>query len=397
MKLHSIQALRGVAVLLVFLFHVSAMESAALAAAGSPETPLVAGLWTNGYVGVDLFFVISGFIMVFVTGLVSPSAKTSAAFMFARIARIYPLWWIFAVLAMLAFWFSTGAPLNEERLALHGVSEGQHILSSLFLIPHPVYPVLSVGWTLIHEIYFYFVFAAFLLVPRRYLPGLLAVWAVIVAIGAYAGLSGPVATDVLSLIFHPMTLEFILGAFTGLLVVNGRRWKPGLIALIGTIWMIAALTLQGDNDAAMLGWGRVMWFAMPCALLVYGFASLDIAGRVKMPSALVDLGDWSYAFYLSHMLTLKSVEALSPMAADALETSGIDAPVITGMLRIGSPGLADNLFFLVSGLMLAIIVSWLAYRFIEKPLLRQLGKARTALFASSNEQLRPSPIRAAIW
>lgn len=397
MKLHSIQALRGVAVLLVFLYHVSSMESAALAASGSAESALVAGIWTNGYAGVDLFFVISGFIMVFVTGLVSPSAKTSGAFLFARVARIYPLWWVFAALSAVGFMLTTGTPTNAERLAASGVSEGQHIVSSFLLLPHPVYPILSVGWTLIHEIYFYVVFAALLMMPQRYLPGLLAVWAVIVAAGAYAGLAGPVATNLLTLIFHPMTLEFILGAFAGLLIVNGRRWRPGLIALVGTVWMIAALTFQGDNDAVMLEWGRVVWFAMPCALLVYGFASLDIAGRIKLPSALVDLGDWSYAFYLSHMLTLKALETLSPMAADALESSSLDAPFLTSMLRIGSPGLADNLFFFIAGLMLAIIVSWIAYRFVEKPLLRLLGKTRSALFASSSEQLRPRPIRAAIW
>lgn len=397
MKLHSIQALRGVAVLLVFLYHVSSMESARLAASGSAETPLVAGIWTNGYAGVDLFFVISGFIMVFVTGRVSPSAKTSGAFLFARVARIYPLWWVFAALSAVGFMLTTGAPTNAERLAASGVSEGQHIVSSLLLLPHPVYPILSVGWTLVHEIYFYIIFAALLLMPQRYLPSLLAVWALIVAAGAYAGLTGPIATNVLALVFHPMTLEFILGAFVGLLVVNGRRWRPGLMALAGTVWMIAALTLQGDNDAIMFGWGRVMWFAMPCALLVYGFSSLDVAGRIKLPSALVDLGDWSYAFYLSHMLTLKALEALAPIAADALDASGVNAPLLTSTLRLGSPGLADNLFFFIAGLMLAIIVSWIAYRFIEKPLLRGLGKTRSALFAASSEQLRPRPIRAAIW
>lgn len=397
MKLHSIQALRGVAVLLVFLYHVSGVEKAAIIASGGSEAPLVSGLWTNGYAGVDLFFVISGFIIVFVTGEVASGSRTAAAFLFARLVRIYPLWWFFAGALMLYFFVTYGAPLDIVDTASRGQSPTFHLVASLLLLPQYDLPVLPIGWTLIHEVYFYIGFALLLLAPPRFRPALLGVWAALVLLASALGLSQPFAINIVTLIAHPLTLEFLAGAFAGLLVTSGRRWRPGLISALGIAGLVAMLAWRTETDDAMMLWGRVLYFGPPCVLLVYGLASLDVAGRIKLPVALVDLGNWSFSFYLSHIMVIKGVERLFPVTADALEASGVNAPFLTSMLRIGSPGLADNLFFFVASLMLAIIVSWIAYRFIEKPLLRRLGKARSALFASSSEQLRPRPIRAAIW
>lgn len=397
MKLQSIQALRGIAVLLVFFYHFAALESISLQRAGSAETPLIAGLWSNGYAGVDLFFVISGFIMVFVTGQVTPSVKTSLAFLFARVARVYPLWWFFAAIAALLFFVTTGAPADMERLQQDGVAMDWHLIASFLLLPQQTHPVLGVGWTLIHEMYFYIVFAFLLLAPRKFLAPLLLIWAGIVVAGSLAGLTEPLAGDVAAVAFYPMTIEFILGALTAIAVLEGWRWRPGLVAFLGVILFCVALGLQGDNDPEFLGWGRVIWFGPACMMLVYGMGGLDIAGRLTVPDALADVGDWSYAFYLSHMLSLKAVFLAAPVIAAYVDRSGLGLDWLVNALTIGSPGLVDNLVYFIAGVMAAIIVSWLTFRFVERPMLSALGTLRWKLFAKSNVQLRPRPIRASVW
>jgi peptidoglycan/LPS O-acetylase OafA/YrhL len=98
MKLQSIQILRGIAALLVVIFHVRAQEMLAIGGNGLAEMPFLNGFVNNGFAGVDLFFVISGFIMVYVTDGVRPGIRSSLDFLFARATRIYPLWWFFSAL-----------------------------------------------------------------------------------------------------------------------------------------------------------------------------------------------------------------------------------------------------------------------------------------------------------
>ncbi|MEL6246042.1 MAG: acyltransferase [Pseudomonadota bacterium] len=400
MRLTSIQALRGFAALLVFAYHLSFVERDAIAANGLSETALVGGLWTNGYAGVDLFFVISGFIMVFVTGAATPSGHTSGAFLFARAARIYPLWWIFATAMALYYLSVYGIPYDVER-EMHGQVLDQnpalHLFYSYMLLPQGNWPVLGVGWTLVHELYFYVVFAAFLLLPRRYLPALLAGWAFVVTGGWWMGWSGVFANDLPALIFYPMTIEFILGAFVGLAVVNGWRFRPRLISSLAAVAFVIALALQGAEDEALLQWGRVLWYGVPCALVVYGVACLDIVGEWRMPKIFTDIGDWSYALYLSHMLTLSALRRALPEAADSLEA--LDGPIagLAPLLRVGTPGLADNIVFLVLAIVTTLAVAWASHRYLERPLLRLAGKMRAGLFDASRTNLRPLPLRASVW
>ena len=106
-KLNSVQALRGLAALFVLIYHISQQQLHAIGAIGaSARTPtvdlwLLSGPWNQGYAGVDLFFVISGFIMVYVTQKFAKNAGQKAAdvaaFLYKRIVRIYPLWWVFAL------------------------------------------------------------------------------------------------------------------------------------------------------------------------------------------------------------------------------------------------------------------------------------------------------------
>lgn len=445
MKLQSIQILRGIAALLVVIYHIRAMEALAIANNGLTESPLLNGLVTNGYAGVDLFFVISGFIMVHVTTGVRAGVKSALDFLFARVTRIYPIWWIFAALmtAMFIVYNGLGFGAGWER-----VSQGQpltpYMIKSFLLAPQPAHPVLGVGWTLVHEMYFYLVFTLFLLVPRRFWHWGLLAWGTAIVGASFVGLTKPFAGDVSSLIFYPMTMEFIMGAAVGLAVSGGLAWRGGVVTLIGTLWLLASLTFQGAEDDNLLMWGRVVWFGLPCTLLVYGFATLEITRRQawllpaavgalcaaiisllynvvsdspfddrlgaaimsavigalamlavlwlgwlggqarpdtvralesplrKVHGAFARVGDWSFSLYLCHPMVLAPMRLIFNTA----EERGI----LPAVFRLGHPGPLDNIALIVTSLTASLIVAWLSYRFLERPISHGFGHLRRAVF-----------------
>jgi peptidoglycan/LPS O-acetylase OafA/YrhL len=284
MKLESIQILRGIAAMLVVFYHARAWELQLITEAGGAEMPWMGGLFTNGYAGVDLFFVISGFIMVYVTGKTPPGGKSAGAFLFARALRIYPIWWIFAGL-MTVYMLLVHGGAGVDAAGAHAISRSEplipYLVKSFLLLPQSEHPILGVGWTLVHEMYFYVVFAGMLMVPRKLWPVLLGGWFAIVLAGSLLGLSDTIAGNIIELITYPMTAEFIMGAGVGLLVTSGRRWKPGVMTLLGTLGLLTSLCLQGLETTFTLGWGRVLWFGVPCAVLVYAFACLDVSKRLS--------------------------------------------------------------------------------------------------------------------
>ena len=320
MKLDSIQILRGMAALLVLLFHIAALELQGLQAAGSDEAPLVTGLWNNGYSGVDLFFVISGFIMVYVTSAARSGPGTSGVFLISRVFRIYPIWWLLA--GFFAFYtFTADVWLDLRGQSWASFSEtippGEFLLKSFLLIPQAEHPVLGVGWTLIHEMYFYAVFAVTLLLPRRLLPIILVLWAVAVVIGHSMMEPMAVAGTLLRLATYPMTIEFILGAIAGLLICSGRVILPLTFTLIGTALFMFSLCfllppvmapsvepitghlLLGVDHFALGGvgswhlfitqWGRVIFFGVPSVMIIYGIAGLEVTNRLPVASWAVAL------------------------------------------------------------------------------------------------------------
>lgn len=373
MKLKSVQSLRAVAALAVVMCHLYAVEYR-----NSEASTILTDVWITGAGGVDLFFVISGFIMVWVAGQMPSGVKSSGKFLFARITRIYPLWWLFAGLMAAYFFVTYGAPWDADRVTRMGISGETHLLHSFLLIPQPGHPVLGVGWTLVHEMYFYAGFALLLLVlPARFrLYGLLA-WGGLVIAGSMAGLSKPHAGSFVELIFYPMTFEFVLGALVAYAIQAGWRRFAWVATIVGTLSLIALFFVFDFRTGGLLlsplglehpnlftlGWGRTLCIGLPAAILLYGLVALELQNKIKIPNAMVHLGDWSYALYLSHILVLSAV-----------------ARVYYGLVE--DIGLLDNAGFILLGLIACITASGLTYHLFEKPLLGLFRHLRKALFNS---------------
>ncbi|HPE48613.1 MAG TPA: acyltransferase [Hyphomonas sp.] len=451
MKLRSIQALRGLAALLVVLYHTRSLEGKGIEANGLTEQTWAGGVFTNGYAGVDLFFVISGFIMVYVTQNMRHGPRGAADFLFARMTRIYPVWWAFAGF-MMAYMVGVHG-LSGYGQGWSAISRTEPLVPYLFksfvLAPQREFPILGVGWTLVHEMYFYAVFTLLMLLPRKLLPGLIGLWGLQVIAGAFLGYAVVYAGTYRDLVFYPMTMEFILGAGAGLLITSGRAWRTGIVTLVAGLWLMVALCYQGMETPFTLEWGRVLWFGLPCALLIYGVAGLETHGRiawlVPVLSAMLVAGAVYQMFGLHEAspdairrdatllaIIVGTVAALIVLwfgwllgqgAPDVLlgtkpffdtllrravrlgdwsfslylahmivlsalrQVFGVLGRIdfVAPFFRLGQPGPLDNLVFMAAGVTLSITAAWLAYRFVERPCIRFFGQMRQAMFSHRHE------------
>ena len=411
MKLTSIQMLRGLAAFAVMMSHLYAMEVNAVDLRGAGEASLIGSVWEKGFAGVDLFFVISGFIMVYVTAGRERGPASAADFALARASRIYPLWWLFMSATAFYFIMIHGVPGDPIQFEKAGHSEVVYLLNSALLLPQAGHPALGIGWTLIHEMYFYLVFAAFLLAPQRWLPLLLLGWAAFVVGCDLAGYSNYYPTNFFELANYPMTIEFIAGAFVGLLVLSGRRAFALPLTLIGAAAFIISMILFSNADAEYtLRWGRVLWFGLPATILIYGITCLEAEGGLKREtwppairrftdgiwSGLVRLGDISFALYLGHVLAISGLKRVFEFVGGYLSASGVP-DVVANIFLLGSPGPLDNIVFLVSSIVVAVLLAELTYRLFERPSIGLLGRLRRALIRPISAPRRGELVRESVW
>lgn len=343
-RLEHVQALRGLAAMLVLVSHLVLIEGR------TATDPLLHGALEWGMMGVDLFFVISGFIMVHVTrDWTEGGGKKVPEFLFARATRIYPLYWIVSA-ALFMVW------LVRPDMVFSSSANDPQLLNSLLLVPAYAYPMLEVGWTLVYEMMFYLLFAFLLFLPRRWRPlGLLA-WAALVLIGNALGWQG---TSALAFhLFSPLVLEFLAGAGVALIYhrVSGNRRLALILCAVGLtgllVWFFGGQPFEDQ-------WPRVLRLTLPAAALLLGAAWLDRHG-VRAPRFAVTLGDWSYSLYLTHLLSLVAVAKLW---------------TLVGLAALPSP-------FLIAVLITtSLIVAGLTYRLIENPLVDMARAARKRLFA----------------
>ncbi len=294
-----------------------------------------AGQWSGaglaiGAAGVDLFFVISGFVMGL--ALSDPDARP-ARFLRVRLWRIAPPYWIATGMVLIL-------ALAAPRLLPHVYPAAGHLVLSLLFIPHldPAglpFPVLPVGWSLSYEMVFYIAVAAALSQPSpRRLASL--TW-MLVAVMMF----GVVVRPAYYLIANPMMLQFLAGALIAR--AHGRRDLPrhgaGLALIITGLAIFCALS-RFDLYASL--WRPLLWGA-PAALIVVGAVSLEVQGAIPRLAWLERLGDASYSIYLCHW------------------------PIVVMLDR--TLGARPAWLFVPAASAVAVAMGWLAWRYVERPLL----------------------------
>jgi exopolysaccharide production protein ExoZ len=213
--LHGIQFLRALAATAVMIFHVSFDIGHNVSPPGSlPD-------FGEGAAGVDLFFVISGFVMVYSSEGLFGRPRASLTFLLRRLARIVPLYWVLTSI-MLAYVFARGFGPSDASPTL--------ALASYFFIPYwrpsgEIDPLYGIGWTLNYEMFFYVVFAVALVARRE-----IAVAIVGAVLGAFVLASSLNAhfPSQIAYLANPRILEFVFGMGIAMLYCAGVRTSPAV-------------------------------------------------------------------------------------------------------------------------------------------------------------------------
>ncbi|WP_169194924.1 acyltransferase [Devosia sp. MC1541] len=326
-----VQGLRFIAALLVLLTHASFYVNERLDASFP--------VWKGGIVGVDIFFVISGFVMVWASARRDGSQVSGGEFLFKRAKRILPLYWLATSLNLLVL-------LALPVAVLHSGLDFASIAKSYLLIPDynsdgRVEPLLGVGWTLYFEAFFYIVFAIALAMRVNIYAFVGSVMTAVALISLFKTSNTPP----ILVLLDPIVLEFFAGMLIARLIMDRRFDERIALAAIG-VGFVLILSLDTMLPLAP----DLLTRGLPAVAIVFGVVAADRKYGARVPSWAIVLGAASYAIYLFHPIFAPAV----PFVAAKL---GFNVPVLV--------------FF--GAVFVAIIVPTAIYRFIEAPSLRLIG------------------------
>ncbi len=299
-KINGLQALRAIAAFVVVYNH--AYTRAILTWPDQSTQSLAIGfhdLVAVGQFGVDLFFVLSGFLMTHLHAQQFGIAGVWRTFLTRRIIRIVPLYWVLSAVG-LALLFAM-----PSLFTFHTSTEWPWIAGSFLFVPWPTSsgffaPIIGAGWTLDYEMYFYMLFTIALL-SRRGLVGL----CVFLVISAVAGSVFRPSHPWLALLTGPLLLEFLMGIATANLVARVRLpiWAVRVCFIAAASW-IAATALNFPRIDRVLIWG------LPSAVLVASVVWADLPWKSAPGRLLVLLGNASYSIYLFQIFAVPGFSRL---------------------------------------------------------------------------------------
>ncbi len=294
-KLIGIQFARAIAVLLVIVFHISnlSMEYADSVI----YDPALSVLQS----GVDIFFVISGVIMV--KTACPPGGRTLATttFLERRLTRIYPPYLVVTLL-LTAFLLVNPHSINKSQSSID-------LFTSYTLIPSRQLPLLPVAWTLSYEVYFYLVFSILLFFPRRIVTSLI-LWAALICLGNIVFWLSPAAAAATApfgqFFASPFVFEFIAGCFLGLASIDQKSRSSIWLLFVGIVFACEMLAFHlWDAPIDIPVDLRVLCFGPMAVLLVAWFCALQIGDNKFWPVRyFLRIGEISYALYLTHILAI---------------------------------------------------------------------------------------------
>jgi exopolysaccharide production protein ExoZ len=308
-----IQILRGIAALSVVFHHTLEETYGAVAGARTPDW-----LTTAGAAGVDIFFVISGFIMLYVSFPSSSGVLKPGDFLLRRITRIYPIYWVCcaAVIALWGFGLFASKPMSIII-----------ILKSVFLLPTPD-TLIGVSWTLSYEIYFYLIFAATLGFRSRTASVMISISAIVtILVAAQASAAG----DMAQFLANPISIEFCFG------LLLARFWQSRLrmltavgVSILGfAIIATAPLYVYHASTNGLPNFARTIVWGLPAACILCAFISIGPPKGVASRFAVL-IGDASYAIYLTHFFVMVVYARILKSTAVGLQSQVQIIPIVIG-------------------------------------------------------------------
>jgi peptidoglycan/LPS O-acetylase OafA/YrhL len=342
-SLPNLQILRFLAAAMVLLSHVQ-HQADKMSFASQWNYSSWNGIYLAG--GVDIFFVISGFIMYTISSTEFGRAGAVTKFFKRRLVRIAPPYWIFTVAMIVA------TVIFASHIS-HPILLPDNVVASFLFIPYlnaygGAYPVLMLGWTLNYEFFFYVVFGLALFLPRRAGLGM-----VFVVIGAFAitGFLELFSTQPMMFWSNPIILEFLLGILLAMARERGVRISAAAGVALIVLGFVAMYALKSAGIATHFWAARILWMGLPALCICAAGVLVEQNPKPQgLRRGLVFLGDSSYALYLSHPFALNLVAVMW-----------------------NKLGLSNPYFYVALSCAFSLLVGALVHVWLERPLTRYLN------------------------
>lgn len=346
-KITSIQLLRAIAIILVIHCHTLDYQSYIKAYCYQSHFFY---LQDFGAVGVDLFFVLSGFIITIISRRYSQTGN-GVYFFVKRVIRVIPLYWLVSFLSAIL-----------TRIEFRHTPPIEEIINTIivFMLPAFKAPVLFQGWTLSFEMLFYTViFITMMMNSNKYLWHASLLFLVCISLNYIGGRH-----------FYPLNfwgnglmLEFLMGVIAGQVYLFSKNFKArsGFWVLLIGIGGLLFSIVNGFGDISemqvilngALSLKRSLLWGVPCALLVTGVIMLHKAIPLRVHPVWIAIGDASFSLYLIHYMLLHFMY-------EAWKLFNIQK-VIQGDLLV------------IISMIITLVIGWIFYKWVEVPLLNRLN------------------------
>lgn len=277
----SLQIFRGLAALAVVGHHAVGSTSDFI-----ESTPS----WINatigqGNYGVDFFFVLSGFIIMYIHQHDTKSFSNAKMYLKKRFLRVYPVYWLVTLILGISYFLLPGLSESGER--------NINLITTIFLLPVEGLTILNVGWTLVHEVMFYLFFLLFFYSTRVFYIFVLFWIAsiLIINLSDAGGIEGG------RYIFSLFNIEFVIGmiAAKAMILIKSKVQALTLIIIGITLGILSLMSIVNGLPTSL----RLV-FSLGMAMLIIGTANIELNQKIRWPNILILLGNASFSIYLIH-------------------------------------------------------------------------------------------------
>jgi peptidoglycan/LPS O-acetylase OafA/YrhL len=296
MKFPLIQIYRAIAALMVVLFHMISNTSEYY------HTAFFGTFFKFGYLGVDYFFVLSGFIITYTHFDDIVNKRNFNSYFKKRLIRIYPIYWVIATISLLSYIFLTHGYIKSmnKTIQLNSFEDITYLLRCYVLIPGKLKFFLMVAWTLSFELLFYLVFSICILRGINTTYAFFIIWIALILLNNYVfHFSG-----IIAFFTHFYVLEFLFGCFVAFLIIKkfyiSISMLSGLIAF-SLLSLLLSYRFYGNSFSDRYLFTYLLLGFNASLLILFSTRFKQFQNQNIITKAGILIGDSSYSVYLSHI------------------------------------------------------------------------------------------------